>query len=204
MTRISILFLFYSILLTSSVNGQISNDLSFFEIPDSLSKKRALVVGISSATVYTASLITLNEFWYKGFEKTSFQTFNDWGEWENMDKYGHAFSAYIETKLFFSASRWTGLSKKKSAIAAFAFSTLAQTSIEILDGHSARWGWSWHDVAFNTGGSLLFSLQEFAWQEQRLRMKLSYTPIDYDATPIVVDNQTSSILDRLFCSIQNR
>lgn len=188
-------FLLLALSFVSSF-GQNAQKTAFFEVPDTLNNTRALAVGLTAATLYTGSIIAVNEFWYKGFPKSSFHTFNDWGEWENMDKYGHAFSAYAETKLFFHASRWTGLSNKKSAIAAFAFSTLAQTSIEVLDGHSTNWGWSWHDVAFNTGGSLLFGAQQYFWGQQRIKLKFSYTPIAYNSAPITNDNVTSSILDR--------
>lgn len=196
MAKITFFSLLFFVISTTSSFGQGTEKRSFFEIPDTLDKKRGLTVGITAAALYTGSIIGVNEFWYKGFPKSSFHTFNDWGEWENMDKYGHAFSAYAETKLFYNASRWTGLSNKTSAITAFAFSTLAQTSIEVLDGHSSNWGWSWHDVAFNTGGSLLFGIQQYIWSEQRIKMKFSYTPISYSAAPITVDNVSSSILDR--------
>jgi len=192
--------LIFCFLLLGFVNnlckGQTNTKLSFFEVPDTLNKKRALTIGITSAAIYTASVITVNQFWYKDFPKTKFHTFNDWGQWENVDKYGHAYSAYIETKLFYHASRWTGLSAKKSALAAFAFSTLAQTSIEYFDGHSNRWGWSWYDVAYNTGGSLLFSLQEYIWEEQKVKMKFSYTPISYSTEPIINGDKISTIKDR--------
>ncbi len=196
MSKFSFLTALFIILSITSSFSQQEKKLSIFSTPDTLQKKRALTVGITAATLYTGTIIGLNEFWYKGFPKTSFQTFNDWGEWENMDKYGHAFSAYFETKLFFHASRWTGLSSKKSTIAAIAFSTLAQTSIEVLDGHSARWGWSWHDVAYNTGGTLLFGIQQFVWEEQKIKMKFSYTPVSYSAETLSSNNQTSTIRDR--------
>ena len=188
-------FLFFALSIAPSF-GQNVKSYPIFEVPDTLVKKRALAVGITAATLYTGTLIAVNEFWYKGFPRSSFHTFNDWGEWENMDKYGHAFSAYAETKLFYHASRWTGLSDKKSAIAAIAFSTLAQTSIEVLDGHSTNWGWSWHDVAFNTGGTLLFGVQQYAWGDQRIKMKFSYSPTSYSTTTIMNDNVSSSIFDR--------
>ncbi len=196
MTKYTCLTFLFFVSLFASSYGQNVDKLTFLDTPDTLHTKRALTVGITAATLYTSTIIAVNEFWYKDFPRTSFQTFNDWGEWENMDKYGHGFSAYAETKIFYHATRWTGLSDKKSAIAAVAFSTLAQTSIEVLDGHSANWGWSWHDVAFNTGGTLLFGIQQFTWGEQRIKMKFSYTPISYSTTPIIRDDISSSILDR--------
>jgi len=193
MLRLPILLIIFSCFYINICFGQAENKLSFFEQADTLSKKRLLTIGIIGATTYSASMITLNEFWYKGFEKEAFHTFNDWGEWNNMDKFGHAYSAYIQSKLFFHSLRWAGLNKRKSAIASLAFSTVAQTSIEFLDARSAAWGWSWHDVAFNTGGSLLFTGQEFLWGEQKIKMKFSYTPISYSSKPINVNGNISSL-----------
>lgn len=196
MHRLSFLFFLFVIFCCQITFGQTESKLSFYEPADTVHNKRLLTVSIIGATTYTASLLALNEFWYKDFERESFHTFNDWGEWENMDKFGHAYSAYFQSKLFFEAVRWTGVSHKNSAIAAFAFSTLAQTSIEFLDSKSSRWGWSWHDVAFNTGGSLLFSAQEILWSEQKFKLKFSYTPVNYSNTLITNNGVTSSINDR--------
>ncbi len=196
MPKHTFLFLLSLLLSFHHCIGQTESKLSFFETPETLHKKRLLAIGITGATTYTASMIALNQFWYKDFEKEPFHTFNDWGEWENMDKYGHAYSAYMQSKLFYHSLRWTGMNSKNAALSAFAFSTLAQTSIEFFDSRSANWGWSWYDVAYNTGGSLLFCVQEFLWQDQILRMKLSYTPVSYSTEPMVNNGQTTTVKDR--------
>ncbi|HSN62258.1 MAG TPA: hypothetical protein VLR49_15070, partial [Ferruginibacter sp.] len=55
-----------------------------------------------------------------------------------------------------------------------------QTVIEVLDGFSAEWGWSWGDFAANIAGSGMLVAQELAWDEQRIQMKWSFHRKRYD------------------------
>jgi hypothetical protein len=52
--------------------------------------------------------------------------------------------------------------------------------IEVLDGFSAEWGWSWSDIGANVFGSGLFLSQELAWGEQRIQYKFSFHRKSYD------------------------
>ena len=61
---------------------------------DGVNKNRvALVTGIN-AGVYGGSLFILHRAWYKDEARTSFQVFNDSKEWLQVDKVGHAWTAY--------------------------------------------------------------------------------------------------------------
>ena len=51
--------------------------------------------------------------------------------------------------------------------------------IEILDGYSEKWGFSGYDFLSNTAGATTYLLQELAWKEQRITLKLSYVPVKY-------------------------
>jgi hypothetical protein len=139
----------------------------------SFNKKRAFVVGGAFAVTYTSSLLALNQTWYKNYPKTSFHTYNDSGEWLQMDKIGHGWSAYNLSNLSTAAWRWAGLPEKTSVFigSLTGFSYLG--IIEILDAHSEKWGWSWADMVANVGGSSLFALQQLAWKEQRIQLKFS-------------------------------
>lgn len=48
------------------------------------------------------------------------------------------------------------------------------TMIEILDGHSSKWGFSIGDMLANLSGCLLFQGQQWMWNEQRISLKFSY------------------------------
>ncbi len=183
-----------------SVKGQsnFQDSIGLFDIPSSLNKKRLLLASGTSVLAYSGTMYALDKAWYEDFPKSKFHTFNDWGEWENMDKAGHVFSAYLQTAIAYRASRWTGIKHKNSALVSFGISTLIQGSIEWLDGHSNRWGWSWHDIGANTLGSAIYASQQYFWEEQKIRLKFSYSSIDHSKIPIkAINNEsTSSIHNR--------
>ena len=122
----------------------------------------------------------LNNAWYKNYPKTSFHTFDDSGEWQQMDKVGHSWGAYNIARASAAMWRWSGVSHKTSTWIGGISSTAYLTVIEILDGHSAGWGWSWADMGANLFGSALFISQELGWKEQRLQFKFSFHQNNYD------------------------
>ncbi len=141
--------------------------------------KRFYTAAATGAVLYTAAVIGFNEAWYKDHERTGFHLFNDWGEWKNMDKFGHGFTAYFETELCHRAAIWTGLRPKKAIWTAAALGTLLQSTVEILDAYSARWGFSIYDMAYNLAGVGLYTAQELLWSEQMIRLKVSSTQRSY-------------------------
>ena len=140
---------------------------------------RLWLVAGSHVVLWTGSFIALNKAWYDGYEKTSFHFFNDNAEWQQMDKAGHTWTAYQVSRLSTEMWHWTGLKRQKSAwlggISAIAY----QSIIEIQDGYSAEWGFSWGDMAANVAGAAAYVSQELGWKEQRIQIKLGYSPYDY-------------------------
>lgn len=123
---------------------------------------------------YSAAMIGLNEAWYKDYPRSKFHVFNDGAEWLQMDKIGHAYSAYAESRASMEFWRWTGISRKKRILLGGFSGAFYQTAIETLDGFSSEWGWSWGDFAANFTGSGMLVAQEFAWDEQRIQFKWSF------------------------------
>ncbi len=103
-----------------------------------------------------------------------------------MDKAGHMFSAYTTGKISAAFWQWAGLSRKQSTWIGGLSGTAFMTTIEILDGFSAEWGFSLSDMAANLAGSSLFIGQEFAWNEQRIQLKYSFHRRDY-GSPLLND-----------------
>ncbi|WP_343702853.1 DUF2279 domain-containing protein [Chitinophaga sp.] len=140
---------------------------------------RVWTLAVGSAAAYTGSLLVLNRYWYRDYPKRSLHTINDFGEWLQMDKFGHVYSAYLFSKYSREIWRWSGLPRKKQiwtgGLSGFAF----QSVIEFLDAHSAQWGWSWGDMGANALGAGIMISQELAWNEQRFQLKFSSTPIHY-------------------------
>ncbi len=159
--------------LTQVDQRESSKFQQLFQKPDTLNKKRFWALNGTLATGYTGVVVALDRVWYAQYPRSRFHTFNDMGEWEDMDKMGHLFTAYMESQLSSQMYQWTGLERKKSAYVGFAIGAIFQGTLETLDGFSEEWGWSWGDIGFNTGGGLIYLGQELAWQEQRIVLKIS-------------------------------
>ena len=144
-------------------------------------KKLFITTGIATYTTISAGLYLA---WYKQFDQSSFHLFNDLGEWQNMDKAGHIYSAYMQTYLIDSGANWAGYSHSQSLLIGSLSSLLGQTTIEVMDGFSSGWGFSLSDMVGNVLGTSLYVLQDYYWNDQKFRLKMSYSPINYSQLPI--------------------
>lgn len=190
----------FSLLLVSagSLTAQQEKRSGFFYPSDTLNKARSYALIGGTSVGYAATMIGLNAAWYSGFERDKFHLFNDWGEWNDMDKAGHFYSAYNESLILMYGGLWAGMPRRKAMWLGVGFGALFQTSIEVLDGFSAKWGFSLGDIAFNTGGLALLTAQELAWQEQRITLKLSAHPVHYPNRTLNATNGegTTTVADR--------
>jgi hypothetical protein len=142
-------------------------------------KKRIWWVAGSHAAIWTGAYIGLNKAWYADYPRQNFHAFNDLGEWRQMDKAGHVWTAYQLARVSGAAWGWTGM-PKNAAVWLGGTSALAfQSIIEIQDGFSQKWGFSWWDMAANTLGAGSYIAQELGWHEQRIQIKLGYWPYHY-------------------------
>ncbi|MBC7949863.1 MAG: DUF2279 domain-containing protein [Chitinophagaceae bacterium] len=155
-------------------------------------KRRKWIIGGIQTVAYGSTLIILNNTWYTGYARTKFQAFNDSREWLQVDKLGHAWGAYNASMASAAMWRWAGIPRKKAALFGAIGSTAFLTGIELMDAHSAKWGWSWSDMAANLGGAGLLLAQEYAWGEQRIQFKFSFHPRKYS------DPQLDQRADNLF------
>lgn len=142
--------------------------------PDStFNRSRFYTSAGTGLTLYAGASVGLYSIWYKEFEQGPFRTFNDWPEWNQMDKAGHVFTAYMFNRYAFAGLRWAGVKRPAARLTALGVANLLQGTIETFDGFSSEWGFSWTDVAANVTGSLIFTSQDLLWQEQRVLMKVS-------------------------------
>lgn len=142
-------------------------------------KHRVRAIAAVNIAGYSGAMIGLYHAWYKDYPQSSFHFFNDMGEWKQMDKIGHVYSAYAESLASMELWRWTGISRKKRIWIGGMSGAAYQTAIEVLDGFSADWGWSWGDFGANILGSGMLVAQELAWDEQRFQLKWSFTRKSY-------------------------
>lgn len=129
--------------------------------------------------VSATSFIGLNELWYKDYPRTKFHFFDDSKEWMQMDKFGHAFSAYQIGRNFYKALQTNDSNRNRNIFLGGASGLLYLTGVEILDGKSEQWGFSNTDMIANTFGYFLFASQEYFLQQQFISMKFSYQKSEF-------------------------
>lgn len=140
---------------------------------------RKWLAGGVSALGYGGSFVFLNEAWYKNYPRSSFHTFDDSGEWLQMDKLGHAWTAYHTSRVTSAMWQWAGVRKNTAVLLGSGSSLLYMLSIEYLDGLSAEWGWSWPDAGADLFGALLYAGQEIGWKRQTVQLKFSAHTASY-------------------------
>lgn len=140
-------------------------------------QQQRLATALSLKTAIAAgSLCGLYYAWYMDYNMGKFHLFNDFKEWEGMDKCGHSFSSYYLSSILYKTSRWSGQNHGNSILYATLLPWTYLLGIEIFDGFSQGWGFSIPDITANTIGSLLFLTQQMVWNEQRFTLKYSYLP----------------------------
>jgi hypothetical protein len=160
-----------------------------------INKKRLNGIIIGSGIAYTGAMIGLSQAWYSNYDKQPFHFFNDAGEWKQVDKVGHFYSAFQLSYVASTALQWSNVPQKKSdkigALAGF----MVISSIEILDGFSAGYGASVSDLAANAVGSAFYVGQSLIWKEVRIYPKFSFHQTEYASKrPDVLGSGLSEIL----------
>jgi hypothetical protein len=151
----------------------------FLKPSDSLNKARRNAVVITETSLAAITLIGLNQLWYADYPRSEFQTINDSKDWRQMDKLGHVYASYQIGRLSANSLNWAGVSKKNQLIYGGTLGLGFLTAVEVLDGFSSEWGFSWSDMAANGLGSGLYIGQELLWDEQRLLLKYSFHQTSY-------------------------
>jgi hypothetical protein len=148
---------------------------------DSLSifKKRKLALGISSLALTSGSLVYLNQAWYQEYNTSKFHSFDDNDEWFQMDKYGHILTTYQTGRLMMNAMEWAGYSKNNQLLIGGLSGFAYMSAIEVMDGYSYGWGFSWGDMLANALGTGMAIGQKLVWKEQRIQLKFSFYASPY-------------------------
>lgn len=149
------------------------------EYPDSINRNGLFWVAGSHVALYTGGLVYLNHVWYKDRDKVPFHFYNDIAGYNQIDKFGHATTAFVESNFSYYSLRKVGVPKNKALIIGGSMGFLMQLPIEIADGLNEGWGFSWGDIAANTMGSVLMATQEYFFDNQIVLMKFSYWPTVY-------------------------
>ena len=145
--------------------------------PGELNPGRLVGVVVGTTVLYALSTYLLSKTWYT--RRVPFHTFDDNGEWLQMDKVGHATTAYAISRGEYELFRWSGVPDRTAALTGGAIALLFQSTLEVFDGHSEGWGFSKGDMAANAAGVALFVGQQVGWGQQPVSLRYSFRPSIY-------------------------
>ena len=106
---------FFSLMVFSeNIFAQRISEQGFLPASENFNRQRFNIVIISEATVGTLITVGLQYLWYKKYPKSRFHFFDDNDEWLQMDKMGHATTAYNISAVQYNLMRWSGVNRGTS------------------------------------------------------------------------------------------
>ncbi|WP_201743889.1 DUF2279 domain-containing protein [Hymenobacter busanensis] len=129
---------------------------------------------------YGGLYVALSQGWYTG-RQVAPHWFNDFPEWKQLDKAGHFWGAFHESRGTVDMLRWAGVADKKAIWYGSLAGFLIQSPIEYFDSRDPAYGASATDLAANFLGSAGVLAQELAWREVRIMPKISFHLTPYAA-----------------------
>ena len=144
---------------------------------DSINTNRLFIVGGVSSAAFIYAYGIQNNMWWKG-EPSHFHSnwTQDWNYALGSDKLGHFYFGNLVSTIYKNSFQWVGFSKKHSYLYAGLFTLTYQTFLEIRDGFSKEYGFSWGDFAANSLGSMYPFLQYNYPVLKNFNLKISYSP----------------------------
>ncbi len=140
--------------------------------PTGIHQGRFIGVVVGTTVVYALTSYFLGKTWYT--KRVPFHSFNDNGEWLQMDKVGHATTAYAISRGEYELFRWSGVNERASVLTGSLVALLYQTTIELFDGRSEGWGFSKGDMVANAAGIALFMGQQYGFGEQKASLRYGW------------------------------
>jgi hypothetical protein len=144
-------------------------------------KQKVTILTSIFAVVYLGGLALLSFAWYRKQRRSSFHFFNDNPEWQQMDKFGHAYTAFYLSYFAFHLLLYAGVERKTALNYGGWVGAILMTPIEILDGFSDGYGASWGDEVANIAGSAFFIWQQKKWGEVKLQPQFFFKPSPFAA-----------------------
>lgn len=158
-----------------------------------VNKKKLTTLVIGSSTGYAATLVGLNQLWYKDAERQSFRFFNDNAEWKQVDKIGHFYSSFYFSYGASKALQGCNVPVKKADLIGAITGFAVLVPVEIFDGFSDAYGASGGDLIADAAGPLFYLGQKKLWNQVRIYPKFSFHQTRYAAErPNVLGDDLSS------------
>jgi len=185
-----------ALIVLSSARAISHEDTTTNQMPPTIDPVKLGVVGGVTVAGSVVGHALVNDFWWKG-EKVPFHvnTTTDYTYALNADKLGHMVFSHAASTIYSDLFRWCGMDSTTAAWSGFGVAMTYQTYVEIRDGFSAGYGFSWGDIAANTIGSSLPVAQRYIPALRSIDLQLSFWPSDdfkngqYNA---IIDDYTST------------
>ena len=142
--------------------------------PDSLEQRSLRQFWIVTGASYVGAQAGLYAAWYRNQSTQQFRFFDDGAQWKQVDKIGHLYSAFHLSQISAAAFQRAGVASPRSQWYGSLAGWLLLLPVEVFDGFSQAYGFSWPDIVANTTGSVLFLGQHALWQEVRVHPKFSF------------------------------
>ncbi len=143
-----------------------------------LDKRKLKTLIIGESITYTTAMTGAYFLWYKNSMNGGFHFFDDSEEWLLMDKFGHFTTAFVIADASTKCYRWTGLDDWKSAKIGTLQSLLFMTGLELFDGFSTGYGFSWTDMGFNMLGAGSYLINQRYGESIHIQPKFSFGKSD--------------------------
>jgi hypothetical protein len=169
----------FFMLLLSGLSIAQEDTLHFFQASPQRNLKRLQTVVGGELLAGGGSLVVLGTAWYKDYPRTTFHTFDDNREWLQMDKAGHAVTAYTLGRYGIGLMKWAGATRKRNMVYGGLLGFTYLGVVEIFDGFSSGWGFSSGDLFANAFGTGCVIGQELLWNEQRITLKYNFRKTRY-------------------------
>lgn len=152
---------------------------SFLHAQDTISYTKLAVVGGGTLGGLVYGYALQDHMWWKG-EKSTFHSewTQDWTYAMGSDKIGHAFFPYLVSRTYTMLLTGCGLDTARAVWYSSGFALAYQSFIEVRDGFSAEWGFSWGDFGADVIGAGLPVLQLYYPALNDYSLKISYYPSD--------------------------
>ena len=172
--QLSVVLVVIYLVLPLRLLAQSDSTGSIPRLDEKIKARRITAIAGGTTILYGSFLVAASQAWYKDMPRTRFHFFNDYHEWQQVDKAGHFWSAYHESQLAMQALKWAGIQENSAIWWGSMAGILIQTPIEILDGFAVDYGASTGDLLANTAGSIAMLAQYKVWQESRIIPKFSF------------------------------
>jgi len=129
--------------------------------------------------VLTGAISYLKNEWYSDKKRVPFHFYNDLKGWNQIDKLGHFYAAYLESTVGYSLMKKFNFSENQALYLGGSQGLILETPIEFFDAYHEGWGFSVSDMVANALGSSFFIIQQRIFGEQLIRPKLSFSRYIY-------------------------